>query len=248
MADKVLMVGGGISGITAAVEAAEAGLEAVIVEKNAYLGGRVAQLHKYFPKLCPPLCGLEINFKRIKQNPKISFHTLAEVTGISGSEGNYDVKVNVNPRFVNEKCTGCGECVAACPGNALTISITGWTPPRRFISHTIWRFRCGMCSIKAPAAAVAAPASTPASTARSTWTCSRSRGSERQQRCIRDGLESVRCFQDRQPQLRHREERHHQRDDGAPFGSDRADPGQDPAAVRRQRGQEHRFRAVRRQP
>ena len=116
MADKVLIVGGGISGITAAVEAAEAGLEAVIIEKNAYLGGRVAQLHKYFPKLCPPYCGLEINFKRIKQNPKISFHTLAEVKTISGSEGNYQVTVQVNPGYVNEKCTCCNDCVAECPG------------------------------------------------------------------------------------------------------------------------------------
>ncbi len=114
MADKVLIVGGGISGISAAVEAAEAGLEAVIIEKNPYLGGRVAQLHKYFPKLCPPYCGLEINFKRIKQNPMISFYTLAEVTNISGSEGDYNVTVRVNPRYVNEKCTACNDCVEQC--------------------------------------------------------------------------------------------------------------------------------------
>lgn len=116
MADKVLIVGGGISGITAAVEAAEAGLESTIVERNPYLGGRVAQLYKYFPKLCPPYCGLEMNFRRIKQNPKVSYYTMAEVESISGSEGDFNITIKVNPRFVNEKCTACNECVGVCPG------------------------------------------------------------------------------------------------------------------------------------
>ena len=61
----LLVVGGGIAGMTTAIEAAETGMNAVIVEKNPYLGGRVAQLHQYFPKLCPPICGMEINFRRI---------------------------------------------------------------------------------------------------------------------------------------------------------------------------------------
>lgn len=74
---KILVVGGGISGITAAIEAAEAGAEVTIIERNPYLGGRVTQLNQYFPKLCPPTCGLEINFRRIKQNPKISVYTLS---------------------------------------------------------------------------------------------------------------------------------------------------------------------------
>ncbi|MBE0428484.1 MAG: CoB--CoM heterodisulfide reductase iron-sulfur subunit A family protein [Thermoleophilia bacterium] len=115
MADKVLIIGGGMSGITSAVEAAEAGLETVIVERNPYLGGRVSQLYKYFPKLCPPYCGLEINFRRIKQNPKISFYTQAEVQSVSGSEGDFTAAVQVNPRYVTEKCTNCGECAEACP-------------------------------------------------------------------------------------------------------------------------------------
>lgn len=111
---KILVVGGGISGMTAAVEAAETGAEVVIVEKNPYLGGRVASLNQYFPKLCPPTCGMEINFRRIKQNPKISCHTLAEVESISGSPGDYEVVVTVNPRYVNDNCTACGKCGEVC--------------------------------------------------------------------------------------------------------------------------------------
>jgi quinone-modifying oxidoreductase subunit QmoA len=112
---KVLVIGGGISGLTTAVEAAEAGLEAYIVEKNPYLGGRVAQINKYFWKLCPPNCGLEIQFKRIKNNPRVTMYTLAEVESISGEEGNFDVKLTLNPRYVNDKCVGCDACAQACP-------------------------------------------------------------------------------------------------------------------------------------
>ena len=111
---SILVVGAGMSGLTAAIEAAEAGYDAYIVEKNPSLGGRVAQLHHYFPKLCPPYCGLEINFRRIKQNPRIRFFTMAEVKNILGEEGNFDVSVQLNPRYVNEKCTACGKCAEAC--------------------------------------------------------------------------------------------------------------------------------------
>jgi quinone-modifying oxidoreductase subunit QmoA len=111
----ILVVGGGIAGITAAVEAAEAGYQVIIVEKEPYLGGRVAQLNKYFPKLCPPACGLEINFQRIKKNPRIRFYTMAEVEKISGQPGNFDVVIKQRPRYVNDRCTACNVCVAVCP-------------------------------------------------------------------------------------------------------------------------------------
>ncbi|MCG2721228.1 MAG: CoB--CoM heterodisulfide reductase iron-sulfur subunit A family protein [Thermodesulfovibrionales bacterium] len=112
---KVLVVGGGMSGLTTAIEVAEAGFEAHIVEKSPYLGGRVAQINKYFWKLCPPNCGLEIQFKRIKNNPRMKFYTLAEVESIQGEEGNFDVTINLHPRYVNDKCVGCNACAEACP-------------------------------------------------------------------------------------------------------------------------------------
>ena len=111
---SILVVGGGISGLTTALEAAEVGYEVFLVEKNPYLGGRVAQLNQYFPKLCPPTCGLEINFKRIKDNPRIKVLTLAEVEKVEGGPGNYTVAVKLNPRYVNENCTCCGACADAC--------------------------------------------------------------------------------------------------------------------------------------
>ncbi len=111
----ILVVGGGISGLTTAVEAAEAGYNVVIVEKTPYLGGRVSRMNKYFPKLCPPSCGLEINYRRVKLNPRITYHTLAEIERIEGSAGNYNVSVQLNPRYVNDRCVSCNECVEACP-------------------------------------------------------------------------------------------------------------------------------------
>jgi quinone-modifying oxidoreductase subunit QmoA len=113
----LLVVGGGIAGITAAVEAAEAGCEVFLVEKEAYLGGRVAQLNKYFTKLCPPYCGLEINFQRLRKNHRIRVFTLAEVGRIEGHAGNFDVAIRQHPRYVNERCTACNKCVDVCPSD-----------------------------------------------------------------------------------------------------------------------------------
>jgi len=115
VAGSILVVGGGISGLTTALEAAEVGYDVYLVEKNPYLGGRVAQMNKYFPKLCPPSCGLEINFKRIKNNRRIKFYTMSEVQSVSGTPGSYDVTITQNPRYVTSNCTACGDCVDACP-------------------------------------------------------------------------------------------------------------------------------------
>ncbi len=109
----ILVVGGGISGMTAALEAAECGKDVVLVEKNPSLGGRVSQLYKYFPKLCHPTCGLEINLKRLKAQKRIRVLTLAEVGAISGTPGDYTATLKLKPRYVNDNCTACGECAKA---------------------------------------------------------------------------------------------------------------------------------------
>jgi quinone-modifying oxidoreductase subunit QmoA len=83
----ILVVGGGISGMTAAIEAAECGKQVLLVEKSPTLGGRTALLYRYFPKLCHPTCGLEINLRRIKSNRSIRVLTLAQVSAISAHHG-----------------------------------------------------------------------------------------------------------------------------------------------------------------
>ncbi len=82
----ILIIGGGFSGISAALEITEASSKSVIVvEKNPYIGGRVLQMYKYFPKLCPSFCGFEINLRRIKSGDegKIKFFVSSEIEEIS---------------------------------------------------------------------------------------------------------------------------------------------------------------------
>jgi len=75
----------------------------------------VAQMHQYFPKLCPPSCGLEMNFRRIRTSARIQCLTLSEVEKITGGPGRYQATIRRHPRRVNNKCTACGACVEACP-------------------------------------------------------------------------------------------------------------------------------------
>jgi quinone-modifying oxidoreductase subunit QmoA len=114
-AKPVLVVGGGIAGITSALEAAEAGCRVILLEKSPFLGGRVARMFRYFPKLCPPTCGLEINFKRIKNNPRITVLTLSELESLTGKAGDFEATIKISPRYVRETCTLCEACVPVCP-------------------------------------------------------------------------------------------------------------------------------------
>jgi quinone-modifying oxidoreductase, subunit QmoA len=99
-AKPILVIGGGISGMTAALEAAEVGYRVILVEKEACLGGRVVRMHRYFPKMCPPTCGFEINVRRIRQNKRVTVHTLSTVEEATGSAGNFRVRIHSEPRYV----------------------------------------------------------------------------------------------------------------------------------------------------
>ena len=109
----ILVVGGGIGGMTAALEAAECGKQVILVERNATLGGRTALLYRYFPKMCHPTCGMEINLRRLKGNRNVRVMTMTEVLDVTGVRGDYTVKLKLSPRYVNSNCTACGECAKA---------------------------------------------------------------------------------------------------------------------------------------
>ncbi|MFH1049555.1 MAG: FAD-dependent oxidoreductase [bacterium] len=113
----ILVVGAGIAGISAALEAAETGYSVVLLEKRPYIGGRVAQLNQYFPKMCPPTCGLEINTRRIKDNPLIKLYTLADLKSVEGKAGDYNVTVNVKPRYIKDDVSDeeLEICAKNCP-------------------------------------------------------------------------------------------------------------------------------------
>jgi len=110
----LLVVGAGIAGVTAALEAAEAGREVVLIEREPTVGGRVLRSHHYFPKLCPPSCGMEINVQRLKRNPRVRLMTNTEVVKADRSGDDWTVTLKTAPAYVNERCTMCGDCEAAC--------------------------------------------------------------------------------------------------------------------------------------
>jgi quinone-modifying oxidoreductase subunit QmoA len=134
----VLVIGGGIAGITNALEAAEAGCRVILIEKSPYLGGRVARMHRYFPKLCPPMCGLEINYKRIKNNPRITVLTTAELKNLAGGPGEYEASVRISPRYVTDACTLCGACTQVCPAERTDDFNYGISKTKAiYLSHTM---------------------------------------------------------------------------------------------------------------
>ncbi|MDE6779926.1 MAG: CoB--CoM heterodisulfide reductase iron-sulfur subunit A family protein [Ruminococcus sp.] len=116
VAKRALVIGGGIAGIQTALDIAEAGFEVDIVEKEATIGGKMAQIDKTFPTLDCAACILTPKMVEASQNEKITIHSYSEVSAVKGFIGNFTATIKKKRRFVDEtKCTGCGACTEVCP-------------------------------------------------------------------------------------------------------------------------------------
>ena len=116
----VLVVGAGVSGIQAALDAADSGFRVYLADKGPAIGGRMSQLDKTFPTNDCTMCILSPKFIESATNPNISILTDVAVDGIQGEAGDFRVTLTRQPRYVDpEKCTGCGTCSEYCPVNVL---------------------------------------------------------------------------------------------------------------------------------
>jgi heterodisulfide reductase subunit A len=112
----VLVIGGGIAGIQAALDLADMGAQVHLVERLPSIGGRMAQLDKTFPTNDCSTCILSPKMNDCARHPNVALHTYAEVTALEGPAGDFTVTILKHPRYVNgTKCTGCGECIQKCP-------------------------------------------------------------------------------------------------------------------------------------
>jgi len=113
---RALVIGGGVAGIQAALDIADAGYEVDLVEKTPSIGGRMAQLDKTFPTLDCSACILTPKMVDAATHPLINLHTYSEVEEVGGYVGNFEVTIRKKARGIDmEKCTGCGICYEKCP-------------------------------------------------------------------------------------------------------------------------------------
>ena len=155
MTKKVMVIGGGIAGINAALDLADMGFKVYMVEKTETIGGYMALLDKTFPTLDCSICIEGPKMVDVGRHPNIEIISYADILKVNGYAGNFKVKVRKNPRYViAANCTGCGECRDACPieypnyadmylGVRKAISIPfGQAVP---LTHTINRDYCIEC-------------------------------------------------------------------------------------------------------
>lgn len=170
---RALVIGGGIAGIQAALDIANAGYETIIVERSPSIGGRMAQLSETFPTLDCSQCILTPKMVEVAQHEKIKLLVYAEVEEIAGSVGNFKIKIRKKSSCVDStKCTGCGVCYDKCPikvpsafdeelgeRKAIYVPFPQAVPNRPVIDREHCTFftkpgKCRVCQIVCPAQAV----------------------------------------------------------------------------------------------
>lgn len=169
---KVLVIGGGISGIQSAIDISFARYPVTIVEKESTIGGRMARFDKTFPTLDCAACILTPKMVTVSQNEYVTIHTCSEVEEVSGHIGNFKVKIRKKARSVDlHKCTGCGSCWNKCPvkvpsefdmemGNrkAIYVPFPQAVPNVPVIDreHCLWfaQKKCGLCKKICPFGAI----------------------------------------------------------------------------------------------
>jgi heterodisulfide reductase subunit A2 len=119
MTPRALVVGGGIAGIQAALDIANAGHEVILVERGPSIGGHMAQLSETFPTLDCSQCIMTPKMVEVSQHPRVKLMTYSEIEDVSGYVGNFKVKIRKKASYVNRDiCTGCGICMEKCPARA----------------------------------------------------------------------------------------------------------------------------------
>ena len=113
---QVLVIGGGIAGITASLDLAEGGYKVILLERAAALGGHMVQLSRTFPDLDPAPEGLIAKALEVERNPRIDLHCFSELQDVKGYVGNFDLTILKKATSVDgAKCNGCGICIRDCP-------------------------------------------------------------------------------------------------------------------------------------
>jgi heterodisulfide reductase subunit A len=120
MADQktnaALVIGGGVAGMQASLDIANQGFQVYLIERNPSIGGRMAQIDKTFPTLDCSACILTPKLSEVSRHKNIKILTYSEIGSVTGSSGDFHVRINRKARFVKEDfCSGCGDCSAECP-------------------------------------------------------------------------------------------------------------------------------------